>query len=139
MSTPALLPEPQTEPHSVTYTLGAIMLVVVMLGLALAYGLSALAPRPQLEARRREQACEQRQGRLLTMTLDSRHRRLWDAGSLGQLPLCQPGLNSRQANQVAGELLTVLGFGRTHRRHTPTIANMLSSRSRQLACRGVRG
>jgi hypothetical protein len=50
MSTPALLPEPQTEPHSVTYTLGAIMLVVVMLGLALAYGLSALAPRPQLEA-----------------------------------------------------------------------------------------
>jgi hypothetical protein len=47
MSLPATLPEPQTETHSVGYTLGAIMLVVVMLGLAAAYGLGALVPRQQ--------------------------------------------------------------------------------------------
>lgn len=47
MSLPATLPEPQTEAHSVGYTLGAIMLVVLMLGLAAAYGLGALVPRQQ--------------------------------------------------------------------------------------------
>jgi len=51
MAIPTTLPQRRAEPHSVGYTMAAIMLAVAMLALAGAYGLSGLVTHPRPPAR----------------------------------------------------------------------------------------
>jgi hypothetical protein len=100
MASPATLPQPRTEPHSLGYTLGTIMLVVVMVGLASAYGLSALFARTHPAAK----ASAAADGPIVTPTLVGRQLHIpasWvrDGGEK------QDGFSS----QVAFELMLPLG------------------------------